>query len=414
LKFFSTLSSKPNGVCIVSGEPGVGKTSFLNVQQYRMENRLNPIGPQVMANRERCTIRPDDSTWDIAQRALYALSKSVEHYCAYYGKPLPKPVEEILDWISGSRQEGININLSVLGSGGGFGRSINIPPISEITYEGLGEALNAISILATNLFDLDAVVVCLDNIENLNDDQLYNALISFRDTLFDQPYIWWILVGQSGLGGAISSLDSRVAERIAGEPLELSAVSKQELNEAIDRRVKRFREDEEGESPLPHSIHNFLYEQSNGELRFVLKHCEDISIKFVNFVLETVAEHSGGRIDEDIVKRAMGEYLAKGQIPYDSAHALIQEKVRSEFDQLYLRPKDIELLSYIGEEGTIRPKQYEEFGLRSNSDFVQNYLQRLYKQNLLTMRREGRATYYSLRGLANLLFYYGFLGGKGG
>jgi len=53
------LGSASSGVLILSGTPGVGKTSFFNVQQYRLENDLAPFGPKLMAARTLCALPPE-------------------------------------------------------------------------------------------------------------------------------------------------------------------------------------------------------------------------------------------------------------------------------------------------------------------------------------------------------------------
>src|SRR6187401_2143834 len=77
-------------------------------------------------------------------------------------------------------------------------------------------------------FEALSLIIVLDNIENLDDESLKNNLMSFRDTLFSIPNLYWILIGQSGLDSLIQTLDQRVFQRITGS-IELSPISTEEL-----------------------------------------------------------------------------------------------------------------------------------------------------------------------------------------
>lgn len=61
------LESSTNGILVLSGSPGVGKTSFFNVQQYKLENRLSAFGPRLLAARNMG--KPgSESTFQVTQR----------------------------------------------------------------------------------------------------------------------------------------------------------------------------------------------------------------------------------------------------------------------------------------------------------------------------------------------------------
>ena len=89
-------------------------------------------------------------------------------------------------------------------------------------------------------------------------------LISFRDTLFSIPNLWWVLIGQSGLGSLIQSLDPRVFERISGSGIEVRPIELDELDKAIAIRVSRFHKSGSAKAPLPIETHKQLFEASFG------------------------------------------------------------------------------------------------------------------------------------------------------
>jgi hypothetical protein len=69
-EFCTQLGTSPRGVLILSGTPGVGKKSFFNVQQFRLENDLAPFGPKLLAARTLCPVQPTDDLKKLALRAV--------------------------------------------------------------------------------------------------------------------------------------------------------------------------------------------------------------------------------------------------------------------------------------------------------------------------------------------------------
>ena len=100
------LDTARNGVLILSGTPGVGKTSFFNVQQYRLENGLAPFGPKLLSARTLCPIQPTDNLRTLALRAADSLFRSVSAWCVLNSKPLPPQIQEIGKWLAGTGASG--------------------------------------------------------------------------------------------------------------------------------------------------------------------------------------------------------------------------------------------------------------------------------------------------------------------
>lgn len=78
IEFCTALDSADRGILVLSGSPGVGKTSFLNIQLFLLENELAPFGPKVLASRQLCPVQPEDELTVIAIRILDSLYKSVD------------------------------------------------------------------------------------------------------------------------------------------------------------------------------------------------------------------------------------------------------------------------------------------------------------------------------------------------
>jgi len=418
-EFCTQLGTAPGGVLILSGTPGVGKTSFFNVQQYRLENDLAPFGPKILAARTLCPVQPADDLRKLALRAVDSLYRSIDSWCALNSKPVPKQVKEVGTWLSGTGASGFSLGISILGCGGSFGRTAQLPKASDASFEAIADALAAISSEVVATLGFQSAVIALDNLENLSDDELGSMLITFRDTLFAIPNVWWILIGQSGLGSLIQSLDSRVFERTTGSGIEIRPVELAELHEAIAVRVSKFHRSNGGKPPLTEETHKRLYEASFGEMRFVFKYSNSICAKFVEKIRDGVlntpsmkAKQSKPEFKktfEAALNTAIGQMLINSQMAHQQAASYLRKIVESELKGLYLSAKELSVLEAIGKAGQARASDFKNYPVRSMQDFSSNYLSKLHRQNLLTRKQEGRAVNYRLRGIAQLSHSFGIL-----
>lgn len=429
-EFVTALDSAKQGIVVLSGAPGVGKTSFLNVQQYKMEVGLTWFGPTSLYARHLCPVQPSDSSRDLALRALDSYFKSVSDYCSEKGLMLPKETKKIGGWISNKKSGGFSLGVTVLGIGGNISRSVQLPSLSDATFENIMDAISVISSEVVSCFDFDCSIIVLDNLENLDDKALSDVLISFRDTLFSTPGVWWVLIGQSGLGSLIQSLDSRIFERINGSGIEIKPVKFDDLYAAIEKRVSKFHIAGHGnKAPLSQETHRMLFEASLGEMRFVFKYGNSICQAFVEDMRTGVLEsfekqysadmkltedetkEMRGRIQEEIDK-AIGKSLVNEQVPDEIAVHFLEQIVNRELEGLYLKPKEKEVFQKIGEKGSARPSDYKEFSVKTMQDFSSNYLTKFYKQKLLVREQQGRYVNYRLRGIMNLCNQFELLSEK--
>lgn len=411
------LGTGKNGVLILSGSPGVGKTSFFNVQQYLLENDLAPFGPKLISARQLCPVQPGDNLRTLALRTLDSLFRSVEAWCILNSRPLPSETAKIGNWLSGTGASGFSIGVSILGFGGNFGRNAQLPKAADASFEGIADALAAITSEAVNVLGFDSAVIALDNLENLEDEELAAMLISFRDTLFSTPHLWWVLIGQSGLGSLIQSLDPRVFERTTGSGIEIKPIELAELEEAIALRVSKFHKSKNGKSPLPPETHRRLFEASYGEMRFVLKYSNSICAKFVEKMRSNVLDGPAMKTAqksptfkktfEAALNGVIGQMMINSQMTHQQASSYLRAIVESEINGLFLKPKEKDILDGIGTAGQARASDFRNFAVRSMQDFSSNYLSKFYIQSLLIRQQEGRAVKYRLRGIALLAHSFG-------
>lgn len=412
IEFFTNLDTARNGILVLSGAPGVGKTSFFNVQQYLLENGLAPFGPKILAARKLCPVQPRDDVRTLAVRALDSLHKSVEQWCLLNEASIPNETKKIGQWLAGGRSE---VVITVLECEGNVGRTVELPKLIDASFETIVDAISAITAEVVTILGFQSAVIAIDNLENFSDEQLGNTLISFRDTLFSTPHLWWVLIGQSGLGSLIQSLDPRVFERITGSGIEVKPIEVEELDTAIAKRVSRFHKIGNGKAPLPIDTHKQLFTASYGEMRFVFKYSNAICVKFVSDLRKVVLEtrKSEGKSFEGTFEEALNEVIASDMIENQISHLLaishLKQIVGSELNGLFLRPKEKLILHAIGDAGKARASDYKDFSIKTMQDFSGNYLTKFYQQNLLVREQEGRAVNYRLRGIALLAHRFNLL-----
>ncbi|MGB2870131.1 MAG: hypothetical protein WBD36_16910 [Bacteroidota bacterium] len=408
IALYTVLESSRQGIYIISGTPGVGKTSFLNVHQYLMESGKSKFGPRILAARKLCPVQPNDKPLDIALRATRSVCESIQRFCDLYSKRLPDQTQKVADWLGHKPTSGYQIGLTILGWGGSIGRNVNIPSVNECSFEHIQDVLTCIVSEAVQTLNVDGVIIALDNIENLEEADLADTLITLRDTFFTIPNVWWILIGQSGLGSLIHTLNPRIAQRLSGTPLELMPISSMELHEAIEKRVNRFHGSEGGKAPLPSAIHTHLYDASSGELRFVLKYSESICLRVVQSARTRLVE-SDPKLDPSQVNSAMGTVLSRGIIPASIAQHWLKVIVKEEIKGLFLKPKEVQVLKSIAKTKGTRPRDYRKHSIKTMQDFSGNYLSKLHKQHLLVRHQEGRSVFYRLGGIAAIAAEYDLL-----
>ena len=392
IELCTVLEAHSNGVFIISGQPGVGKTSFFNVTQFSLENSQAHCGPHLMCARTLCPIQPTDEPLDVAQRALASLVKSVEEYCALSTRPVPPQTRKISKWINDRGGGSFDLGITILSFGVTFGRSIDLPRYSDTSFERLLDVLTCVISEIVVGLKFEGAFIVLDNIENLDEEKTANLMMTFRDTLFVTPHLWWIIIGQSGLSSLLQAREPRVFERVSGVGLELKPIGIKELHEAIEKRVTLFHAAGDGKAPLSEQVHDHLYQASHGEIRFVFKYGSDICTKVMSGIRIDVMK-SGKKIPESTVDEALGRLLVAHQIPNAPAERVLKHIVKEELSGLDLKRKDRELLLQIGEKKVARASMHKEFGLKTMQE-LSSTLARLHRLHLLVRRQEGRSVTY--------------------
>lgn len=401
--FLTSIEASNEGVFVLSGVPGVGKTSFLNVQQFLIENG-HSYGDNLLAARHLCAIQPSDESIDIAIRCLQSYTKSIQDYCTTAKKKLPKQVQKTIDWLHQNKPSTFEFGFSILGNGINYGKEVHLPSLKEATFETLTELLLTLSLEVKSELKFEGSFIVLDNLENLHEEDLSHVLLTFRDTLFTISGIWWVLIGQSGLSSLIQSTNPKVFQRLSGS-LELKPITVENLIKAVNIRVEKFHSSgTTGSSPISEDIYLKLFKCSNGEIRFVFKYCSQICIAFVQTIRKFMTLEQI-KIDDSSFNKFIGKYITKKHITDEFALLCLKNIIMDEFEGLYLTNEEKSVLKVIGKLGKVKPKDFKDFshiGIKTLQQFTTTYLIKLNDQNLLLKRQEGKVVTYELRGIASL------------
>lgn len=402
IEFLNAIDSSKEGILVLSGVPGVGKTSFFNVQQFLLESGKAPFGPRLLAARQLCPVNPYDEPRLIAERCVQSLCKSIQVYCSMTGATLPTETKKISEWINKRSSSSYSLGLNILGNGGSFGRQITVSTIKDTTYEGLVEVIEVMVSEVVSVLNFKGCFIALDNIENLQEDELGESLITFRDTLFSLENVWWILIGQSGLNSLIQAKDPRVSQRISAS-IDLKPITDNALKKAVDQRVDKFHSGlEKGSSPIREEIYTKLFESSNGEIRFVFKYCHDICLNAVKKV-RTEMQNMDNGWSEELFNKLMGTYFVKKELGEHTCNNILKELITENFDGLNLSQEIKGILKLIGEKKSVGVTDYKDFkslGIKNQNDFLHNHLTDLKDKNLLLRKTEGKVVKFQLRGIA--------------
>lgn len=401
-KLLTQMDRKRGGVIVISGDAGVGKTSFFNIQQYRIITRRAGISLMLIPCYVRTPILHSDDERSLAKRLMHNTLESVSIECAKQKKKLPKNIKKIQGWMSHQPDEN-GVGFTILGFGGSV--STNFPSVDDASLENWRNIFSIVSSECIEKLDVQGLVVCIDNAEEIDLEKLSEFLMAYRDTLFALENIWWVVIGQSRLYNLLAGHDVRIAERISGPGIEITPMSNSELHDLVERRIKRYRKDNEALNPLSQAIHQHLYEASRGVARFVLQAADMLVNELVSEVRQAVFEDVGelaapGEIDTAI-NNALQRILFDKRVPDQVAKKKLGEISSQMIAGIGLSAHDVDALKKLGL-SEITVDTYTELGFGSKKRFKTSFLDRLTRNNLLQCRSIQGKSLYRLRNYAYL------------
>ncbi|MGH8564004.1 MAG: hypothetical protein ACREXW_07885 [Gammaproteobacteria bacterium] len=402
-KFQTMMDSSEGAFVVVSGDIGIGKTSFVNIQQHVLGADMAGWGQKLAPCLRITPLTIADDPTLLARRIVHDAVQNIEYYCARNVIRVPRTCETIRDWLSfRASPSGYQLTLGLLG----VGQNWSLPPVGDATLETWRDVLEAMAGEVRKEMRVSGFIVCLDNAETLTQSQLTSVLMSYRDTLFSIKGIWWVLIGQSRLYEQIDAIDRRVSQRISGNGVELSHLDVQQFQDAIERRVRAYRNREDAVSPLSMKLHDLLFQAACGEVRFVFDTANTLVTEIVTSVRASAKSELVGLASSTVLERALTaalkELLIDRQIPDDLAITTLKKITTDATADIRKSPRTVELLQLIGEDAVTKG-DYGRFSFGSPGEFLTDYLEPLHARGVLGCPpREGEPS-YRLKGFAWLL-----------
>jgi hypothetical protein len=409
-EILTAMDTTDGSVVVVSGDVGIGKTSFVNIQQHLLATEAAIWGPELIPCIQMTPLTMEDSITTLARRIVEDAVLNIEAYCSQHKKRVPTECKTVRDWLS-HRPTKVGFQLTLGLAGAGY--QVSLPPVGDATLATWRNILHAIAIEVREILKVDGFTVCLDNAETLTYVELVRLLMSYRDTLFVIKGVWWIIIGPSELYKQIDALDRRVSQRISGSGVELSHLSIDEFHDLINRRVKVYRKRDDAVSPLSKNLHDLLFQAACGEVRFVLDTADKLVQKIVKNVRTDAmqrmpAKAASHEVLERVMTEALKAKLIDNQIPDELALRILKEMVQEAMSALRKTPDGAARLQTIGN-GSITKNDHARFGFASPDEFLATFLETLRLQGLLGRQAGATMHSYRLKGFAWLANDFGML-----
>lgn len=289
------LVSDPHTRSIVQGEPGVGKTSFVN----RIKADAAGLGIATWEHPVRITQETTLASFVADVLRILVRIRSAAGLTNDRGDFWPRTVR----WLEGGELRGGS--LTAFGVGGGVTRSFVAPQApQDPLYEHLGQALHD---SAEELGQ--PVLLHVNNLENLARDTVKSTALLLRD-LRDYlliPGAHWVFVGASGIEDQIF----RVFDQVGGifpAAETLDPLTPDEMARLLELRYQHLRIDgRELVQPIEPAVAARLYALYQGDLRNFLRLLGDAAERILGVRGVTPMN------EDEVLRHASGDYQRRLQ-----------------------------------------------------------------------------------------------------
>ena len=256
----SLLRSSGGNRIIISGEAGVGKTSFVNFIRWQaMKNKY-------FTHFREISVQPEWTANDFILNTLSSFYSSIN--LLGLEQKLDKQFRERLKGIFSQASYSDSYSANIAGFGGGIGRSKSTGT-QNITYDFLAETFQIFTEQIITKLDFNQIIVHYNNLEIYEEDdemkfkKIFNKIRDFLQT----PNVHFIFIGDLNISAIIQSIP-RVSQIFSSTPIILETFSKKDIKTIINERIRFLKIPELKQTfPCDDSVIDILHSLYNGNIR---------------------------------------------------------------------------------------------------------------------------------------------------
>jgi GTPase SAR1 family protein len=388
-KFLIDCLSGERGLKIVTGQLGVGKTTFVNACQYYSYNQFIPnskLKPdRTLICYPKIQIQESDNVESVIQKVISSICNSIVRYS---DKKNFGHVNDLIKYFTslslstGGTQ--FQANADLFGTGAGL--SVTAPGKQYKDVITWRPKLEELVQYIQDELEYKGVFIVINNLEIATKEKLNEVLNPLRDLLFDIKGLYYILIGYSGITSTIISEIPRLKDYISGIETTIVPMSYSTMLEVIQKRVDKYRIDTMTKNPLSSDAIEIFHYMSLQEARTTMKICSEV------------------------IKKIYTKQGASKSISYIDAMSAFIDYCGDEAKQIELTENNKRILESIFKNHMVRPKDFESFGYSSKAGF-HSALKALTKKGLLQIKSGGsNARFYQPTGMTMVAGITGALG----
>lgn len=353
-----------NACIVIEGPKGVGKTSTANYLKFSAQKKKLYLAP-----RQEINVEPHWNLESLLTVVIAVIVRELEivHEDAVKGDKVFKEAKALIHKLSEAYN---NFGLiAFLFEEDRRQTSIITQPVF-ISAVKLKAHLQDLGKLATKLGYKNGILIQLDNLD-INDPYSEDHLIYLFNAIKDYlqiENISWLLVGDAGLRSFIAKKTNQL-DTVISTDVFIRPFSKTYYHEVINMRLRHYETKKGTEFPLNQETFDYLYEATEGQLRYVF-----------GLVYDLTQCLQAGKLLQTI-----SATLAK-----DAVIALTNERV----NKFGLSEDEKALLKVIVRNGELNVGELSKFSNR-NRVFVSRTINRLLKDKLVNVRHAGNKRIYS-------------------
>lgn len=387
--FLIDCFSSERSLKIVSGQLGVGKTTFVNACQYYSNIQHIPnsslIPDKMLICYPKVQIQDTDTVESVIQKVISSICNSIVKYSntKIHGK-----INDLVKYFTslslstGGTQ--FQVNAQLAGNGGGIG--IGFPGKQYKDIITWRPKLEELVTYIKNELSYKGVFIVINNLEIASKEKLNEVLNPLRDLLFDIKGLYFVLIGYSGITTTIISEIPRLKDYLSGTETIIYPMNIETMLTVIDKRVQKYKTVTASKCPLSSDAIEVFHYMSLQEARTTMKICSEV------------------------IKKAFIKKGSANSISYDEAIAAFFDYCGDEAKQIELTENNKRILENLFQNKMVRPKDFQQFGYTTRAGF-HSALKALTKKGLLQIKNGGgKARYYQPTGMTMVAGITGALG----